>query len=193
MCPASLSSGCSSQVECPAPSSSPSNSCLALRLVLGTVSSKRQAAGLTSAPWTSPHLHCDTWPVGFQHDRDTADLFIFTSAPLSTVPGAEQAFRKYLLNYTELRMERNEGLSTPLCCWGDWVGYKECLLGRVRGMTEAVQGELSWGQYQSTRWWAPNWLRLISQVISEPYELSMLSHSLSTQTSFLFKIFQVCS
>lgn len=54
VCPASLSSWFTFQVECPSPSSSSINSSLVRRLVLVAVSANPQAVGLTSAPWTSP-------------------------------------------------------------------------------------------------------------------------------------------
>lgn len=95
LCSSSLSSWCSFWVDCPSLSSSPSNSYLALRLVVGAVSSKPQAGGLISALWTSPCPNSSTLPL--QHDRDIV-LFIFVPTQPSTVPGTEQALRKYLLH-----------------------------------------------------------------------------------------------
>lgn len=95
------------------PFSSPAHCCLALRPALGA-SSKPQAGCLSSAPWTSPYP-----PISSRcpHDRDSI-FFIFAS----TSPCSHgQAFRKCLLNETEVKMGRNERSSIPLCCW-DWAG-----------------------------------------------------------------------
>ena len=67
---------------------------LALRLILGALSSNPQAAVLTSAPWTSPYLQSVTWLAGFQHDRNIV-LFIFVSIPPNAVLCTEQTFREY--------------------------------------------------------------------------------------------------
>lgn len=74
LCPASLPSWCSFWVECSSFFLSPSTSYLALRLVLGAVSSKPKAGGPYFS--TLDISLSSTLPEGFQHDRDIVLLII---------------------------------------------------------------------------------------------------------------------